>query len=64
MKNHKHLIADFYLELLAIPLDDRFRLLNRNLYDSVLWSLARELNEDRATVQRIFEAMIMEDKRC
>lgn len=63
MKNHKHLIADFYLELLAIPLDNKFRLLNQNLYASVLFSLAMELGEDKEVVRRIFEAMAVEDKR-
>lgn len=62
MKNHKQLLADFYLELLAIPLDNRFRLLNQNLYSSVLFSLARELDEGRDIVQRIFERMVEEDK--
>lgn len=63
MKNHKQLLADFYLALLAIPFQDRFRLLNQNLYASVLFSLARELGEDREAVQRIFEKMVLEDKK-
>lgn len=63
MKNHKHLIADFYLELLAIPLDDKFRRSNQSLYIIILLSLARELEQDEETVQRIFEAMAMEDNR-
>lgn len=63
MKNHKQLLADFYLALLAIPFQDRFRLLNQNLYASVLFSLARELGEDREAVQRIFEKMVSEDAK-
>ncbi len=63
MKNHKQLLADFYLALLAIPKDSPFRLLNAMLYEEVLSSLAKSFNEDRAAIKRIFEKMALEDKR-
>lgn len=62
MKNHKQLLADFYLELLAIPVNNRFRILSQPLYATVLTTLAAELGEDAETVQRIFERMAQEDK--
>lgn len=61
--NHKQLLADFYLSLLAIPLTDPFRLLNQRLYSEVVTALAKELHEDRGTIQRIFERMALEDRR-
>jgi len=62
MKNHKQLLADFYLALLAIPLHSKFRIDNQHLYAGLRHSLAKELNEDEGTVQRIFERMATEDK--
>lgn len=61
MKNHKQLLADFYLDLLAIPAVDPFQLLNQRLYDEVLTALAKQLNEDKSAVKRIFEKMTLED---
>lgn len=62
MKNHKQLLMDFYLELLAISPLDRFRALNQDLYGQVLHTLAKELNEEPQIIQSIFERMIQEDK--
>jgi len=61
MKNHKQLLADFYLELLAIPATDIFRLTHQSLYAEVRTVLAIELDSDAQTVQRIFERMARED---
>ncbi len=61
MKNRKQLLADFYLELLAIPVNtptNNFA----NLRDAVLVALCNELDSDIITVQRIFERMAQEDK--
>lgn len=63
MKNHKQLLADFYLALLAIPAHSPSRILNQRLYTEVLNCLAKELGEEREAVQRIFEKMALEDKR-
>ncbi len=60
MKNHKQMLADFYLELLAIPFDHKFRYSNQSLYAAVADALAKELDEDAETVQRIFERMANE----
>lgn len=62
-KNHKQLLADFYLALLAIPLGSKFRILNDRLYAEVRDTLAAELGEDIETIQNIFERMAQEDKR-
>lgn len=62
MKNHKQILADFYLELLGIPATDRFRILSQGLYANVLAALAAELGEEAQTVHRIFERMAQEDK--
>lgn len=62
MRNHKQILMDFYLELLTVPFEDKFRILNQSLYAEVLATLAVELKEDRETVQRIFERMAQEDK--
>lgn len=61
MKNHKQLLMDFYLALLAIPFNDKFRISNQMLYSEVLYHLAVELDESQETVQRIFERMAQED---
>jgi hypothetical protein len=63
MKNHKQLLADFYLALLSIPPNDRFRILNQRLYAEVCSTLSKELHEDEESIQRIFEKMALEDKR-
>ena len=63
MKNHKQLLADFYLELLAVHPAHPFRLLNQRLYAEVATALAKELHEDKEAVQRIFEKMALEDKQ-
>lgn len=62
MKNHKQMLADFYLELLAISPMNKFRYSNQPLYGIVREALAAELDEDAETVQRIFERMAQEDK--
>lgn len=63
MKTHKQLLADFYLALLAVHVNDRFRILNMNLYSSVRAALAKELHEDEEAIQRIFEKMALEDRK-
>jgi len=63
MKNHKQLLADFYLNLLAIPVNDIFRLTHQALYAQVLSALAIELEADVETVQSIFERMASEDRK-
>lgn len=57
MKNHKQLLADFYLELLAIPVDSDFRLKHQELYGTVREALADMLECDSQIVQDIFERM-------
>lgn len=57
LKNRKQLLADFYLELLAIP-KGQYEPLKRQ----VLLCLSDELVEHPDTVQRIFERMTEEDK--
>ena len=61
MKNRKQLLADFYLELLAIK-DQQFRHCNQHLYASVRDALVFELSSDAETVQTIFERMAKEDR--
>jgi len=60
MKNRKQLLADFYLELLAIP-HNRFRMQHQGLYGHVRSALADELECDEQTIQDIFERMAAED---
>ena len=62
MKNRKQLLADFYLNLLALP-HDEWRARNRHLYAEVREALACELESDNETVQRIFERMAAEDEK-
>lgn len=61
MKNHKQLLADFYLALLNIPATTIFRIENQELYGTVREALAKELGEDQETIQNIFERMAAED---
>lgn len=63
MKNHKTLLADFYLSLLAIPANDIFRITHQALYAQVVSTLAIELECDADTVQNIFERMSSEDRK-
>jgi hypothetical protein len=63
MKNHKTLLSDFYLNLLAIPFDDIFRITHQDLYAQVVKTLATELECDAETVQNIFERMVSEDRK-
>lgn len=63
MKNHKILLADFYLNLLAIPVNDIFRLTHQALYAQVLSALTIELEADVEIVQSIFERMASEDRK-
>lgn len=61
MKNHKQLLADFYLALLAMEHGP-----NYNLYwlsEHVLTALASSLDEDRASIERIFSKMAEEDAK-
>jgi hypothetical protein len=60
--NKKQLLADFYLALLSVPVDNLFRLMHQELYASVRNAMAIELNENAEVVQRIFERMLQEDK--
>ena len=62
MKNRKQLLADFYLELLAIDPDNKFRIFNQALYAAVRDALVYELDSEPEVVQRIFERMAEEDK--
>ncbi len=59
MKNRKQLLADFYLDLLALPLCALS--LNQNLYSVVRQALAKELDTDEDTIKRIFTRMASED---
>ena len=61
MKNHKQLLMDFYLNLLALP-HDVFRIRNQELYSKVRDAIAMELRSDPETVQNIFERMASEDR--
>ena len=63
MKNHKQLLADFYLQLLSIPADDIFRITHQSLYAEVRTVLAIELDSDAQSVQNIFERMAAEDAK-
>ena len=62
MKNNpKYLLMDFYLNLLALPIDSKFRLYNQNLYAYIRDILAEQLSTDPETIQNIFERMAKED---
>lgn len=61
MKNRKQLLADFYLDLLAIPATDNFRIFHQPLYAMIRDALALELDSDPETVQNIFERIASED---
>lgn len=62
MKNHKQLLADFYLALLAIPeAGPNYNF--GNLKYETLKALAGMLDENEYIVQRIFERMAEEDKQ-
>lgn len=63
MKNHKTMLADFYLHLLSIHPHDIFRITHSGLYAEVRSALAIELESDNETVQRIFERMAKEDAK-
>lgn len=63
MKTNRQLLSDFYLNLLAIPVNDIFRITHQDLYAQVVKTLATELECDAETVQNIFERMISEDRR-
>lgn len=62
MKNRKQLLADFYLELLAIQ-DDAFRSRNFKLYIAIKAALVSELESDPDTIGHIFERMAAEDSK-
>lgn len=62
MKNRKQLLADFYLNLLALPYDG-WRVRHTHLYAEVRDALADELESDSETVQSIFERMVAEDEK-
>lgn len=61
-RTRKQLLADFYLDLLAIPAHDAFRTTHMHLYAGLRHSLAKELGSDEETVQNIFESMASEDR--
>ena len=61
MKNRKQLLADFYLDLLAIPTASPNSNL-KNLRYETLKALADELDSDMDTVERIFDRMASEDR--
>jgi len=63
MKNRKQLLADFYLDLLALP-HDAWRAKHQGLYTLMVNQLAIELESDPETVQNIFERMAREDEKC
>ena len=60
MKNRKQLLADFYLDLLAIknPSEDI-----KHLKNAVCFVLSNELESDMETVQDIFARMAREDAK-
>jgi len=60
MKNHKQLLADFYLQLLA---SEYMTNAQPDFCRDILKMLADELGEDVETVQRIFERMAAEDAK-
>lgn len=60
MKNRKQVLADFYLDLLALP-DDAWRAKHQGLYALTVNQLAIELESDPETIQNIFERMAAED---
>lgn len=62
MTNHKYLLMDFYLNLLSIPEDHRFRIANQKLYAEVRDAMAFELDTSPEIVHNIFERMVKEDK--
>jgi hypothetical protein len=62
MKNHKQVLADFYLHLLEVPPGDIFRITHQSLYAEVRTALVIELQSDNQTVQDIFERMAREDR--
>ena len=57
----KHMLMDFYLQLLSIPHADKWRIEHGYLYADVLFALSEELGVERETVQLIFERMASED---
>lgn len=63
MRTRNQILADFYLDLLAIPVDDKFRMRHNNLYNAARQALAYELNISTETVRSIFEAMASEDRK-
>lgn len=60
MKNRKQLLADFYLDLLALPNpnDDILHLINLTCF-----VLANELESEYDVVKNIFERMASEDSK-
>jgi len=59
MRNRKQLLADFYLDLLILPVRTPA---DMTLRSAVLLALTRELESDLTTVHNIFERMAAEDK--
>ena len=62
MKNRKQLLADFYLDLLAIT-DEKFNREHSDLYEAVLTSLSIELDAKPSVIYSIFERMAAEDEK-
>lgn len=63
MKNRKQMLADFYLDLLAISPTDPFRREHIGLYIQVNMALCKELQSNAETIQSIFERMAGEDAK-
>jgi hypothetical protein len=62
MKNRKQLLADFYLDLLAID-DEVFRSKHYKLYIAARNALSDELDAPVEVIGRIFERMAAEDSK-
>ena len=62
MKNRKQLLADFYLDLLAIQ-DEKWRQNNHMLYIFIRDTLADELECSGDVIEDIFERMAAEDEK-
>lgn len=58
MKTSKQLLIDFYLNILNIPTNDRFRALNPELYNIVRDTLSKEIDTDPEVVETLFKRMV------
>lgn len=62
MKNRNTLLADFYLDLLALP-HDEWRARHIDLYSFIVSQLAIDLDSDVNTIRNIFARMAREDAK-